>query len=635
MSPIRPYPTADHEYVQRVRRHPPSSLLPLIAATSGNLPTPREMRGHPKASTHGPWALADVAWVSLTRGNEHRGGPATEADLDEILGYYFALEEPMRREPVGQRMEGFLLRLGGQQLVWQEPEFSELSRSIALFLQTTPTKALKVIQPGWDIQLLGCSLTDYVGIAQLLFAAATHKDGRFVPEWLDGGLDAFTGLTTPGALAAAIDRQFATDVQTLKNEEAAAAAQARAAGAPALDPALRRFSYNPLRGRPLVTGYGPGYLIPVPAAVMAKASPLGLYFTGLEGLGGAFANDLGELFEQYVGRQLRLLPDALVHPEVVYTEGKGEKKSVDWIVVFDDLVLLVEVKSVRPTMPLRLGPKDFATELTTKLEKAFGQIDRTATLIAAGKEEFAHIPADRPVLGMIVTMEPYHLINAPEFRSVFPAGAVSTTIAAIGEVEDAVTVADTSLSAILLAGAQAGASTPGGGWSLRSALGDHPLAMNPVLDQAWETTPLREAQGDGPALNPQDPGDHPFGSGSSPGLTGTTSMRVAPARSSSVLRWPALGSSYATADARGVPSESVQVRAKLRMVVVMETSSPPALTRACPAAGRASAGVRPQRLALEPDRCQSVELTSSPCRVPPRPKPPPRSPTTRSRSQTT
>jgi hypothetical protein len=33
-----------------------------------------------------------------------------------------------------------------------------------------------------------------------------------------------------------------------------------------------------------------------------------------------------------------------VRPEVVYTEQKNEKKSVDWIAVFDNLMLLVEVK---------------------------------------------------------------------------------------------------------------------------------------------------------------------------------------------------------------------------------------------------------------------------------------------------
>ncbi|MFE5144275.1 hypothetical protein ACFRDV_42825 [Streptomyces fagopyri] len=220
-----------------------------------------------------PWALADIAWVSLTRGNEYRGRPATDADLDEILDYYFALGEPMRREPPGQHLEGFLLRLAGQQLVWQEPEFSEISRSIALLQQTAPTKALKVVEPGWDSKLLGCSLTDYTGVAQLLFASATYMSGRFDPTWLEGDLDAFDGLTTPEALAAVIDQHFATSAETLKDEEAAAATQARAAGTPTPDDALRRFTYNPLRGRPAVTGYGPGYLIPVPAAAMASPSP--------------------------------------------------------------------------------------------------------------------------------------------------------------------------------------------------------------------------------------------------------------------------------------------------------------------------------------------------------------------------
>ncbi|GAA3797475.1 hypothetical protein [Streptomyces chiangmaiensis] len=48
-------------------------------------------------------------------------------------------------------------------------------------------------------------------------------------------------------------------------------------------------------------------------------------------------------------------------------------------------MLLIEVKSVRPTTQLRLEPKDFAVELSSKLKKALGQIDRTATLIAARK----------------------------------------------------------------------------------------------------------------------------------------------------------------------------------------------------------------------------------------------------------
>ncbi|MEU6355962.1 hypothetical protein ABZ896_42740 [Streptomyces sp. NPDC047072] len=47
----------------------------------------------------------------------------------------------------------------------------------------------------------------------------------------------------------------------------------------------------------------------------------------------------------------------------------------------------------------------------------------------------------------------------------------ATAASTAGEVEDAVTITDTSLSTILLADTQTGAVAPGGGWSLRTALG--------------------------------------------------------------------------------------------------------------------------------------------------------------------
>jgi len=79
----------------------------------------------------------------------------------------------------------------------------------------------------------------------------------------------------------------------------------RKAGAPA--PRYRRYGFNPLSSRPAVAELASTLLIPVPAFVFRQASPLGLYYTGLARWGKAFADDLGELFEVYVGRQLGLL----------------------------------------------------------------------------------------------------------------------------------------------------------------------------------------------------------------------------------------------------------------------------------------------------------------------------------------
>jgi hypothetical protein len=378
---------SDTEYRQRIRRHRPSSLLSLIAAAAaayGRPERPQAWLHPPSLRAFTPWALADVARVALVSGNEHRA-EATPEDLAAILTYYAALDDPFRRsENPSHDVLGFLLRMSGEQLTWQEPDLPTLARTAALLCQTPPTKPLKYITPGWDQAALGYSLADYVGAAQLLWASALSSAGRFDPTALDPELAA---NLNPATVVDIIDRHFATDTEAFQAEERAQASQTRR------DPQLRRFDYNPLRGRPALTGYGPGYLCPVPGLVWAKASPSGLYFTGLQHFGSGFVDDLGELFEQYVGRQLRLIGDATVIPEVSYKEGRDTKLSVDWFVVFDNLVLLVEVKSTMPTRPVRLGSAEAVPDLVKKLEKAYGQIDKSAALVAARHAAFTAIPS--------------------------------------------------------------------------------------------------------------------------------------------------------------------------------------------------------------------------------------------------
>ncbi|MFB7675843.1 hypothetical protein ACFC26_31000 [Kitasatospora purpeofusca] len=479
-------PVSDDEYVQRIRRHAPSSLLPLIARTSARVAqvSDRDNRRNRQAGLYGPWGMLDAAWMSIVRGTEFRNKPATPADLDDILQLYFALEDPMLRQPAGDRLTGFLLRTAGQQFVWQVPDVTELARPVALF-QTEPNQPekLKAITSGWAQRLFGCPLSEYIGAATLLWGHARGLgEGRLDLQEMPDPLPGFTELATHGAMAAVIDANFATSVQALR-ARAEEQPQAGASAAARLDPALRRHTFNPLRERPVLSGFGPGYLVPVPAAVVAKVSPYGIYYSGFAEFGQAFADDLGDLFEQYVGRHLRLVAGGQVYPEVVY---RANDKSVDWIVVFDDLVLLVEVKSARPTAALRLGPADWFKEIQGKLKKAFSQLQRTANLISSGHKAFAHIPADRPVLGMVVTMEEYHLVNSPEFRAVLPSVSFPVTVAAASELEEAVTQPD--LADLLRAG-----SVLPGGWSLRHGLEGRTIPLNPILAQAWEELPLTKA----------------------------------------------------------------------------------------------------------------------------------------------
>ncbi len=267
---------------------------------------------------------------------------------------------------------------------------------------------MECLRPGWDTELFGCTLREYVGTAQLIWASAIACAGRFdlaLFDTPDGKLIArHVGRDT---VVRVLDAHFAIGMERFRAENK------KAAGRAGLDDHLRRFTYNPLRGHPLLTGFGAGYLCPMPQLAWAKAAPWGVYFTGLGHYGDGFARDLGHLFEQYIGRQLRLLTGAQVLPEITYGPKAGRRKTVDWIVVLPEVVLLVEVKSAIPTEPVRLGTPDAADAILKKLGKAFAQIDVTAQLIADRDPALAAVPADRPVLGLAVTLEPFHVANAP------------------------------------------------------------------------------------------------------------------------------------------------------------------------------------------------------------------------------
>lgn len=328
-----------------------------------------------------PWALADAARVSLACGNEYRKD-ANDADLLQILDMYVRLEDPFLRNTDEDAWGRWLLRASGEQMTYQEPVFQDLTRAPTMLTQTTTARQARCLHPGWEEELLGTSLSAYVGIAQLLWASAISCAGRFDPETLKSpGAELICAEIPAATIVKVAEEHFVTDTRAFRTTNDSARMTT--------DPLLRRYEFNPMRDKPMMKGYGPGFLAPVSQLIPAKASPLGMYYTGVARFGNAFAQDLGDLFEAYVGRQLELLPDATVRPEIVY--GRGNALSVDWIVVTDELVLLVEVKSVRPTWHLRLASEQQVTEVHRMLGRAYKQIDNTAALIGGGQREFAQI----------------------------------------------------------------------------------------------------------------------------------------------------------------------------------------------------------------------------------------------------
>jgi hypothetical protein len=110
-----------------------------------------------------PWALSDIARVSLVMGNENRND-ATMQDVLECAAAYAAVKDPDLQGALTHGRDKFILRLGFEQSLWQQPTRHELGRMVAILEQTTTSQTLKVIQPGWDQKLFGWGIAGMASV---------------------------------------------------------------------------------------------------------------------------------------------------------------------------------------------------------------------------------------------------------------------------------------------------------------------------------------------------------------------------------------------------------------------------------------------------------------------------------------
>ena len=151
------------------------------------------------------------------------------------------------------------------------------------------------------------------------------------------------------------------------------------------------------------------------------------------------------------------------------------------------MILLVEAKSVRPTDAVRKGAPKAATELERMLAKAHAQVNTTEALIAEGRPEFAHLPRTRRRVGLITTMEDFHVINSPFHRELYSStSSIPTIIASVGELEHFVTVKDQAPGKLICDHLADAERT---GWSLKSALVGHTHRRNEIIDRGWNSYP--------------------------------------------------------------------------------------------------------------------------------------------------
>ncbi|WP_328393291.1 hypothetical protein [Nocardia sp. NBC_00416] len=321
-------------------------------------------------------------------------------------------------------MRRLMARLSYQQGFFRYDEYGDVMRTLALLVEHDPAVHGLPTAQDWEAEL-GVPLPDYLAIVFALYVGANMRRGRFTTADLahHAEVGAFGGHD-----AATVEKLIATHLAT---DLPALHEKARTEDADESGPGRQMWLTNPLLATPMISD-SDGWRAPISPYLLHKITPLGLYFTGLTHFGDDFPRALGDSFELVVGRHLALLTacGAVVHPEIAYGR-KGSKKTVDYLIVFPELVLLVESKSMRSTAEARLGDEDGLALLTTRVQKARNQIDTTADLIADRIPELEAIPADRPIRGLVVTLEPIPLVDTYLFTDLIGPNTVqSATVCA-------------------------------------------------------------------------------------------------------------------------------------------------------------------------------------------------------------
>lgn len=470
------------EFRAACRRYDRDGLLRLLSELSRNWEgSTHDERGRPRPFF--PWDIAGIAATTLQWGTPGGHVPTPE-DVLALCTKHLNLEHP------GECEDDFatktVLRLLYQQIPYQRSaKMASWARPVALFEQTAFPGDYKpeAMASGWDADLLGCSVGVWSSVGFALHSAAVHQGSRYPFGWEPGIAAALSALGGEAVFDAVVRRGFSTELSDFRQTRRDITA--KYPGSPGQQFVREPFAYNPIHTSPLIGGIDGLFLSPCVPAIEVRSTVYGVAYEGIERWGEAFTHDVGQLFEQYVGRNLRLVDGAKVVHEIEYGPRKSRLKSVDWFVVLPGVVLLIECKAMLPRRDMQEGIGSL-DEMHARLEKPLKQINRSVAAVQAQSEDMKVIPADRPMVGLVVTLGNFDLANWPDVRALFTTATVPTAFIGIDLLEQIVTAPAAELDA-LFADASNRLTGPGvlagGGWKLT-------LSENAVLEEAWSAIPL-------------------------------------------------------------------------------------------------------------------------------------------------
>lgn len=414
---------------EEVRKYNPHDLIPFLAAQAArgqDLTTTWDNKW-PKGFP--PWFFAAAARDSLVYGNKYRHKDMTKAGYVNMRNLFTeAYDNPKDGASMTEEdLAAMLGRYAYEQFPYQSSMMEELARPYILFSDTdVPANYRRPRSDEWQ-KILGGTIEQALGASFIIFVVAMQNNGVFDPavftaDWysqLEQAVPSEVGLRVLDLLTATVEE-----------------ARDDGRSAPELPDYLQRYSYNPLVKTPLIDiGDGLRYA-PQPQFVLRAMTTENLYYRGIRQWEGDFGAALGMRVQAYTGRQLRHTGEHTVIGEFRWQQKRrGGVDSCDWFLITPQATVLIECKSARPGYMAKAGTPDGIEQANAALGKAFVQIKNNADQILAGNPDYAHVPADRPLVGLVVTAEPFYMANTPPVRKVLPDPGIPILTISLRELE--------------------------------------------------------------------------------------------------------------------------------------------------------------------------------------------------------
>lgn len=186
------------------------------------------------------------------------------------------------------------------------------------------------------------------------------------------------------------------------------------------DDLFQQFGLNPLRRFPIARLGNDRYLSPDPELIAERVS-FGMFYDLFERSGTHFSNQFGYAFDQFVGQVLGgVCPPERLWSASEWEQSQGRKpqsmKVGDWAYIGDESTVLIECKSLRPTVELTtFGTEDSIAKLAGRVASAVEQLTGHATGISDGKWSNSGLHRRR-MCGVVVTYGKFFTVNGPFAR---------------------------------------------------------------------------------------------------------------------------------------------------------------------------------------------------------------------------